>query len=161
MTYPAMTCLSAVLAMAAITAHAQSTQSDAEHGRPHAETRPHSTESGASTTALPDPQSDTASLLPLTQPSAGHISELAQLKAVTLLAVLPYFNSLAQLAQLPTVEKESLVLRLQADIGQCETPTCLVRVQMELNRILMDRVMSLYKNVSWVQPKAFSEPSRN
>lgn len=161
MIFSALMCLGTVLAMATTTAHAQSLQRDAENSPSRSEAKPHPIEPVAPTTALPDPQSDTASLLPLTQPSAGRISELAQLKAVTLLAVLPYFNSLAQLAQLPTVEKESLVLRLQADIGKCETPTCLVRVQMELNRILMDLVMSLYKNVNWAQPKAFSEPSRN
>src|SRR5262245_50496408 len=140
--------LGGVLAMTTTIAHAQSTQSYAENSQSHSDTRPNPIEPVAPTTT------------PVTQPAAGHIPELAQLKSVTLLAVLPYFSSLALLAQLSTVEKESLALKLQADIGKCETPACLVSVQMELNRILMDRVVSLYKNVGWSMPKALSEPSR-
>lgn len=149
MTYPALMCLGAVLAMAAATAHAQSAQSDDEQSSSHAEAKPPPIESAVPATILPDSQSDTAALSPLTLPPAGRISELAQLKAVTLLAVLPYFNSLAQLARLSTAEKESFALKLLQDINKCEAPACLVGVQAELNRILMDRVVSLYKNVGW------------
>ncbi|MDF0644271.1 MAG: hypothetical protein P0111_09580 [Nitrospira sp.] len=149
MTYPALMCLGAVFAMAAATAHAQSARSDGEQSSSHAEAKPPPIESPVPATRLPDSQSDTASLSPLAQPPASRISELAQLKAITLLAVLPYFNSLAQLAQLSTAEKESFALRLLRDINNCETPACLVSVQAELNRTLMDRLVSLYKNVGW------------
>jgi hypothetical protein len=151
MTYPALMCLGAVFAIAAATAHAQSARSDVEDSSSHAEAKPPPIEPAVPATTLPEFQSDTASLSPLTQSAATHVSELAQLKAVTLLAVLPYFNSLAQLAQLSMAEKESFALRLLQDINTCETPACLVSVQTELNRILMDRVASLYKNVGWSQ----------
>ena len=139
MTYPALMFLGSLVVMTATTAQAQSVQSSPEH----------TIEPVASTSAQPDLQADTVSPSPASQPAAAPISALAQLKAITLLAVLPYFNSLAMVAQLSATEKESLSLKLQEDIGRCETPTCLISVQMDFNRILMDRVAKLYKNVGW------------
>ena len=139
MTYPALMVLGSLVVMTVTTAQAQSVQRSAEN----------TIEPVASASTELDLQADPASPSPARQPTASPISELAQLKAITLLAVLPYFNSLATLAQVSTTEKESLFLKLQADIGTCETPTCLITVQTELNRILMDRVASLYKNVGW------------
>jgi len=60
----------------------------------------------------------------LTQPSAGRISELAQLKAVTLLAVLPYFLWKSLLAG-TDVARRALAWRVRVNPGFVTYPVAL------------------------------------
>jgi hypothetical protein len=94
--------------------------------------------------------------LPTPASADNFTKELEHMKTLMIAGVVPFFNTLAMLADLPKEEQIMLFAKFKKAVHGCESAACLVLVTHTMNDVLKAHLVEA-SNRNFVSPEARSE----